>query len=78
VNKRETNVRYLIVLMLLAGCASEPKQTYWEKPGASAQDFNQDIGQCRAQAFGNTMNLMQAAIIQSSCMAGKGWYTVER
>lgn len=70
-------MRCLFVLLLLAGCAT-PKQTYWEKPGASAQDFNQDIGQCRAQAFGNTMNLMQAAIIQSSCMQGKGWYTVER
>jgi uncharacterized lipoprotein YmbA len=37
-------MRYLIVLLLLAGCASEPKQTYWEKPGASAQDFNRTLG----------------------------------
>jgi hypothetical protein len=72
-------MRYLVVLMILSACAT--KQTYWEKPGASAQDFNQDMGQCRAQAFsvpGAMNNLMQVAAVQSSCMQGKGWYTVER
>lgn len=71
-------MRYLVVL-LLAGCATT--QTYWEKPGASQSDFQVDMGQCRAQAFGvpgAMNNLMQVAMVQSACMQGKGWYTVER
>lgn len=75
-------MRCLFVLLLLAGCATEPaKQTYWEKPGATEKDFHADMGFCRAQAFstpGAMGNLLQAAIIQSSCMQGRGWYTVER
>lgn len=72
-------MRYLLVLLIVTGCAT--KQTYWEKPGASNEEFNRDMGTCRAQAFGvpgATNNLMQVAIVQSTCMNGKGWYTVER
>lgn len=72
-------MRCLFVL-LLAGCAT-PTQTYWEKPGASRADFNTDIGYCQAQAFGvpgAMNNLLQVAAVQSSCMQGRGWYTVER
>jgi hypothetical protein len=75
-------MRYLIFALLLSGCAMAPtKKTYWEKPGATQADFNADIGFCRAQAFsvpGALNNLAQAAIVQSSCMQGKGWYLVER
>jgi hypothetical protein len=38
------------------------------------------MGQCRAQAFSVTnamSNLAQVAIVQRSCMEGKGWYLVE-
>jgi hypothetical protein len=70
-------MRVLILALLLAGCAT--KQTYWEKAGASQQDFYQDQGQCQAQAFGVTgMNTLQVAIVYSGCMRGKGWYQVER
>lgn len=72
-------MRYVILLALLAGCAT--KQTYWEKPGSTQQDFNADIGACRAQAFsvpGAMNNLMQVAIVQSTCMQSKGWYTIEK
>lgn len=68
---------YLAVL-LLAGCA---KEVFWDKPGASAEDFNRDIAQCRAQAFsipGAMYNLNQVAIVQSSCLQGKGWYMREK
>jgi hypothetical protein len=57
----------------LAGCGT----TYWEKPGATTQDFYSDAGQCKAQAFSAPgMYAMQVAIIYNSCMQGKGWYTV--
>lgn len=63
--------------VVLAGCAT--KQSYWEKPGASQQEFNMDRGQCNAQAFSVPgVSLMQAAIVQNSCMQGKGWYLVEQ
>lgn len=70
-------MKYLLVLLLMAGCAT--KQSYWEKPGTSEQDFRADMGFCRAQAFGVASgNLMQVAIVQRSCMEGKGWELVER
>lgn len=74
-------MRYLIVLLMLAGCAQTQKRSHWEKPGATEQEFNADMGQCRAQAFsvpGAVQNLMQVAIVQNSCMQGRGWYLVER
>lgn len=70
----------MALLAAIAGCAAQT-QTYWEKPGSTRADFDADMGQCRAQAFGvpGAMgNLMQVAIVQSQCMQGKGWYTVER
>lgn len=69
----------LLFVLLLAGCAT--KQTYWEKPGASTEDFHADMGVCRAQAFGvpgAMNNLMQVAMVQNACMQGKGWYQVQR
>lgn len=62
-----------IACAVLAGCATT--ETVWVKPGASQQDFYMDRGQCQAQAFGpGNVNLMQAAIIMSGCLQGKGWY----
>lgn len=72
-------MRYLVFL-LLAGCATEP-DTAWYKAGASSAEFNADMGQCRAQAFGvqgAMYNLMQVALVQRSCMEGKGWQLVPR
>lgn len=68
----------LVSVILLAGCAPKT-ETFWEKSGASQQDFYQDKGQCDAQAFSVASgNLMQIAIVQNGCMRGKGWYLVER
>ena len=67
--------------LILAACATQQKQSYWEKPGSTRAQFDADMGYCRAQAFsvpGATQNLMQAVIVQNSCMNGKGWYLVER
>ena len=67
----------LLVMLVLAGCASTEK--VWVKDGAGQQDFHTESGQCRAQAFSAPgMPMMQVAIIYSSCMQGKGWYTEER
>jgi hypothetical protein len=64
--------------VFMAGCATKTV-SYWEKPGASPQDFNIDRGQCNAQAFSVASgNLMQIAIVQNSCLQGKGWYIVEK
>lgn len=72
-------MRFLIlVALLVAGCATQ-KETVWMKPGSTQQTFNQDMGQCRAQAFSVASgNLYQIAIVQRSCMEGKGWELVER
>jgi hypothetical protein len=72
-------MRYLVVLMLIAGCATT--QRYWEKPGASVQEFNADSGQCNAQAFGvpgAMYNQIQVAVVYNQCMQGRGWYVVQK
>lgn len=64
-------------LLILTSCATT--ESVWVKPGASEQDFYMDQGQCRAQAFGVPgMNTMQVAMVYSSCMQGRGWYTEDR
>lgn len=69
----------LLLSTFLFGCASQNVETYWEKPGASSQDFYIDRSQCNAQAFGiPNATLIQIAIVQNQCLRGKGWYTVEK
>jgi hypothetical protein len=72
-------MKYVVLLALvLSGCAAQ-KELVWDKPGSSQQQFYQDLGQCRAQAFSVASgNLYQIAIVQNSCMQGKGWQLVER
>lgn len=71
-------MRTILFVLLLTSCAST--QTYWEKPGATQQEFFQDRGQCQAQAFSSVSGPLsvQSAMVFNACMAGKGWYTVER
>lgn len=64
-----------VLILSLVACATP---THWEKRGATTQDFNMDLGQCNAQAFGNAnATLMTAAIVQNQCLQGKGWYLVK-
>jgi hypothetical protein len=66
----------LIAALCLSACAP---QKVWYKDGATPQDYYTDMGQCRAQAFSVANgNLMQIAIVQNSCMQGKGWYLVDQ
>lgn len=67
----------LAAAALLAGCLATT-ETRWEKPGATSQQFHQDRGQCMERVFSSTFaNAYQQQGIFVSCMAGKGWYTVE-
>ncbi len=66
----------LFIIFFLAACA---QPTVWEKPGASQQDFYQESGQCRAQAFSIPgAPMAQIAAVYSNCLAGKGWYQVPK
>lgn len=72
-------MRYLVVLIILAGCAAKT-ESFWVKPSATEADFHQDRGQCMAQssaALQGPMS-MQAMMIFGGCMQGKGWYREER
>ena len=73
-------MRYPLLALLLAACAPMQNQNlYWEKPGASSQQFEMDKGQCQAQAFSiPNAPLVQAAVVFNSCLRGKGWVQVER
>jgi hypothetical protein len=64
------------LLAALAGCASRPDFT-WQKSGATADDFETDLGQCQAQAFSIPgVSFRQAVIVQTTCLRGKGWRQV--
>lgn len=66
-------MRALLILILVAGCAAE-KPTYWQRDGATQNDYNMDNGQCQAQAFAvPNAPVMQMAFVHNSCMRGKGW-----
>lgn len=61
---------------VLAGCASPEYR--WEKAGGTADEFHRDRGQCiqsmMSVPFATTQDKMA---IYSSCLQGKGWYSVE-
>lgn len=67
-------MRYLLVLLLLVGCAREKRG--WYRDGATEEDFYRDRGQCVAQASAAPFGPMsdQALLIMGGCMQGKGWY----
>lgn len=68
---------FLVITVSLAGCATD-KGWSWTKNGASAQDFNMDSGQCRAQGLSGTGGMLNfgTLMIMDACMQGKGWYKV--
>ena len=68
----------ILLTSVLTACAPKT-MTFWEKQGATAQDFEMDKAMCNAQAFSiPNAPLMQVAIVQNQCLRGKGWYLVER
>lgn len=65
------------IALVLSGCATD-KGWSWHKNGASAQDFNMDNAQCRAQGLAGTGGMLTwgTVMIMDACMQGKGWYKV--
>lgn len=67
----------LFAALSLAACAG-PR--VFSKPGATAQDFAQDKGACRAQALSATAAVTNPFIavdqqneITFACLEGRGW-----
>jgi hypothetical protein len=75
----KTATIYLFVL-LLAGCATRPAVQYQWVHATGAASFDQDFGQCEAQALGThpLMPQEQAVALFGACMRGKGWRLVQR
>ena len=65
-----------VAVISIFGCATPDRGWHYEKQGATNGDYNVDRGQCQAQAFSATGNLLQAAIIIDGCMQRKGWVKV--
>ena len=67
----------VLALTVICGCASRNK--VWVKDGVDPQDYHEDMGQCREQAFAITGgNLLQVEGVQNACMQGKGWHLTDR
>lgn len=64
-------MRYLILCILLAGCASKP----WQHPTATPAQFNQDNYECHMQASAmypaamTSANFNQPAPVRTNCTA---------
>ena len=65
------------LFVLLSGCAT--KEGRWEKPGATAENWHMDRGECiaRMSSVPNAGAYQQAAVF-AGCMQGRGWYWTER
>lgn len=60
----------------IAGCATPEYR--WEKPGGTADEFHRDRGQClQAMSSVPLATTNDKMMIYSSCLQGKGWYSVE-
>lgn len=71
-------MRYLIVLML-AGCASQSAQYRWVKPGGTQQELEMASGECEAYTLSSPHRDAERGVaIMLGCMRGKGWRLVER
>ena len=58
-----------VVLLAAAGCAS----VHLVKPGATAEEFEQDKATCAAQALGGPSNIFLQREILLLCLRGRGW-----
>lgn len=73
---RAVGFAFWLSLLLMAGCATKKDNFVWVKNGSTEAEFQQDTGQCRAQAF-SVPNAppMQIIMVYDGCMRGKGWNT---
>jgi hypothetical protein len=85
-NLEERAMRPYVVVLLAAGCATQPSppptaqpEWTWQKAGASPQEFGVDRGQCQAQAMGVPgLSYFQIAGVYIDCLNSKGWQQVPR
>jgi uncharacterized lipoprotein YmbA len=64
----------LLAALVMTGCAGGAGERVWVKTGATQADFDQDMGQCTAQAWSvPNAGAVQLLVVQQSCMRGKGW-----
>ena len=71
-------MRILILTLaaVLVGCASPEYR--WEKAGGTADEFHRDRGQCIQSMMSVPLaSTYDKMAIYSSCLQGKGWYSVE-
>ena len=72
-------MRYALVVVLLAACATQQPAARWYKNGATRDDFETDWGYCEAQAVGApTRDANRIALVLVGCMNGRGWRLVDR
>lgn len=76
-------MRSILLISVLCFCAS-CSTLVWDKPGASSQDFNSDVGYCKndsytraTNALGQTNPYTQEPLFQN-CMMSKGWHLEEK
>jgi hypothetical protein len=68
-------MRYVIVL-LLAGCATQQPQYKWVGPGGN-EELQRAMGECEAMTLASPhYERSRAAGIMLGCMRGKGWQLV--
>lgn len=66
-------MRYALLCLLLAACATPEPPERWRKAGSTQAEFDRDQGYCQAQSFQGVGSVMQAAIVFNGCMRGRGW-----
>jgi len=64
-----------LLLFVLAGCAS----WHWEKPGASADDYERDEKYCKLQVYSGIDGAVTQASVRRmhACLEGRGWRKAE-
>ena len=67
----------ICILVGLTGCALQPKW-HWEKPGASDQEYTQDLNQCKTVTYPDTTGMVTNEAVRRmfACMEAKGWSRV--
>ena len=73
-------MKYLVVLLMVAGCASRPTpQYYWHKAGATQRELSIEGAQCQSNAYSVPFAPVQQQLhVYMTCMIGKGWQFLER
>jgi hypothetical protein len=73
--RKRTAASAVAVSLLVCGCADMGSELVWVRQGATQNDFDRDMGYCRAQAWSvPNAGAAQLLVVQNGCMQGKGWH----